>query len=55
MPVKGLVSKALHVRVTDLLAEQVRSAREWRDQINAYFWRKSGVSDEHGRPIDGRV
>jgi alpha-glucuronidase len=55
VPVKGLLSKAMHVRVAELLAEQARSAREWRDQINAYFWRKSGIPDEHNRPIDGRI
>lgn len=55
VPVKGLVSKALHVRVSELLAEQTRCARQWRDQINAYFWRKSGIPDEHGRPVDGRI
>jgi alpha-glucuronidase len=53
VPVGGLVTAALHARVTERLGEQVRCAREWRDQINAYFWRKSGVPDEHGRPVDG--
>jgi alpha-glucuronidase len=43
------------VRVSELLAEQIRSAREWRDQINTYFWRKSGAPDEYGRPVDGRI
>ena len=53
VPVKGLLCKAFHVRVADLLTEQIRSAREWRDQINAYFWRKSGVPDQYGRRLDG--
>ena len=53
VPVGGLVTAALHARVRERLGEQVRSAREWRDQINAYFWRKSGVPDEHGRRVDG--
>lgn len=47
----GLVDPALHARVRELLEEQVRSAREWRDQINTYFFRKSGVPDAHGRRI----
>ncbi|MFY1636452.1 alpha-glucuronidase [Solwaraspora sp. WMMB335] len=42
---------ALYARVADRLDEQVRSAREWRDQINTYFFRKSGVPDAHGRRI----
>jgi alpha-glucuronidase len=33
------------------LAEQVRCAIEWRDQICTYFFRKSGIPDEHGRTI----
>jgi alpha-glucuronidase len=47
----GLVEPALHGRVTELLDEQLRSAEEWRDQINAYFFRKSGVPDARGRRI----
>jgi alpha-glucuronidase len=47
----GAVAPDLHQRVRERLEEQVRSAAEWRDQINAYFFRKSGVPDAHGRPI----
>ncbi len=45
----GLVDPARHARVAELFVEQLRSAREWRDQINSYFFRKSGVPDERGR------
>jgi alpha-glucuronidase len=48
---EGRVDAALHARVSDRLAEQRRSAVEWRDQINTYFWRKSGIPDERGRTI----
>jgi len=47
----GLVTPALYARVRDRLEEQVRSAQEWRDQINTYFSRKSGIGDEHRRRI----
>ncbi|WP_327000832.1 alpha-glucuronidase [Dactylosporangium sp. NBC_01737] len=47
----GLVDLALHARVGDRLDEQLRCAREWRDQINTYFFRKSGVPDARGRRI----
>jgi len=47
----GLVTPALYARVRERLDEQVRCAQEWRDQINAYFFRKSGVPDERGRRI----
>ncbi|GAA1848665.1 alpha-glucuronidase [Myceligenerans crystallogenes] len=41
----------LAARVTDRLTEQLRSATDWRDQLNTYFLRKSGVPDTHGRTI----
>ncbi|MGP4007824.1 alpha-glucuronidase [Streptomyces sp. 4N124] len=46
-----LVDPARHARVAERYEEQVRSAREWRDQVNSYFFRKSGVADAHGRRI----
>jgi alpha-glucuronidase len=48
---KGRVSDALYGRVDERLAEQLHSARNWRDTINAYFFRKSGIADRHGRLI----
>ncbi|WP_406441732.1 alpha-glucuronidase [Streptomyces sp. NBC_01613] len=47
----GQVEPGRHARVAERYAEQLRSAREWRDQINSYFFRKSGVPDESGRTI----
>ncbi|MFF7762493.1 alpha-glucuronidase [Streptomyces griseorubiginosus] len=47
----GLVDPARHARVAERFEEQLRSAREWRDQVNSYFFRKSGVPDERGRRI----
>ncbi|MGW2613272.1 alpha-glucuronidase [Streptomyces sp. NPDC001500] len=46
-----LVDPARHARVTERYDEQVRGAREWRDQVNSYFLRKSGVPDARGRTI----
>ncbi|MFF9485309.1 alpha-glucuronidase [Streptomyces sp. NPDC014676] len=46
-----LVEPARHARVTERFEEQLRSAREWRDQVNSYFLRKSGVPDGRGRTI----
>ena len=34
-----------------LLAEQYRVVKDWRDQVNTYFWRKSGIADAHNRQI----
>ncbi|GAA1160385.1 alpha-glucuronidase family glycosyl hydrolase [Streptomyces hebeiensis] len=47
----GLVDDARHARVAERYEEQLRCAREWRDQVNSYFLRKSGVPDAHGRRI----
>ncbi|MDM7854656.1 alpha-glucuronidase [Cellulomonas alba] len=49
--VEGRVPDALFARVAERLAEQVRSAHEWRDQLTTYFRRKSGVPDARGRTI----
>ncbi len=48
---RGAVDDALHDRVSERMSEQLRSALEWRDQINTYFLRKSGIADERGREI----
>lgn len=39
--------------VSSRLQEQYRCAMEWRDQINTYFYRKSGIPDQRGRIIYG--
>jgi alpha-glucuronidase len=49
--VAGLVPTQLYARVSERLDEQLRSAEEWRDQINTYFFRKSGVPDAKRRRI----
>ncbi len=48
---EGKVEEASFLNVRERLEEQLRSAREWRDQINTYFYRKSGIGDEKGRLI----
>ncbi|MCL1846222.1 MAG: alpha-glucuronidase [Defluviitaleaceae bacterium] len=37
--------------VRERLAQQLKNALEWRDVINSYFYRKSGIADEKGRMI----
>ena len=48
---EGKVDAAAFGRVGERLDEQLRSAVEWRDQINTYFLRKSGIADAKGREI----
>lgn len=47
----GLLDDDAFGNVSTRLQEQLRSAREWRDQVNTYFLRKSGVPDALGRRI----
>lgn len=39
-------------QVLDRLKLQAEHAKEWRDVINTYFYRKSGILDEVGRSIN---
>ncbi len=48
---EGHVLDADYRNISERLQEQLRCAREWRDQVNTYFWRKSGIADEKGREI----
>ena len=48
---KDEVDEATYTNVKERLEEQKRVAREWRDQVNTYYYRKSGVEDAHGRTI----
>ncbi|NUU15955.1 alpha-glucuronidase [Cellulomonas humilata] len=49
--IEGRVPQAFFDRVTQRLAEQERSAREWRDQLRSAFFRRSGIADATGRTI----
>ena len=45
------IDSQCYARVIERLQEQAAHACEWRDVINTYFWRKSGIPDEKGRKI----
>ncbi|GGE25694.1 hypothetical protein GCM10011391_00080 [Pullulanibacillus camelliae] len=45
------VTKKRYKDVLERLNEQEEHAKEWRDIINTYFYRKSGIADEKGRTI----
>jgi alpha-glucuronidase len=47
----GLVDEPRWAAVMARLEEQRAHAAEWRDVINAYFHRKSGIDDERGRVV----
>lgn len=48
---KGRIPGKVYERVMARLIHQKEHSREWRDQINTYFYRKSGIPDEKGRTI----
>lgn len=45
------VDQNSYQNVKELLQWQRELAVEWRDQINTYFWRKSGIADQAGRKV----
>lgn len=51
LTLEGSMDAQQFENVRGRLQEQVQHALEWRDQINTYFFRKSGIADEHGRTI----
>lgn len=50
---EGKIDDARYQQVANRLKEQAEHAEYWRDVINAYFYRKSGIPDEHSRIIYG--
>lgn len=48
---KNRLDDHVYYHVLERLQEQVEHAREWRDVINTYFYRKTGIPDEHQRKI----
>jgi len=48
---EGLMDAESFANVQGRLQEQLANAIEWRDQINTYFYRKSGIEDVHSRKI----
>ncbi|MDF2802592.1 MAG: alpha-glucuronidase, partial [Anaerocolumna sp.] len=47
----GLVDPNLYERTLVRFEHQCDHAKEWRDVINSYFYRKSGISDEQKRVL----
>ena len=48
---QGLVDEHVYNHVLGRLHGQLEHAKEWRDVINSYFYRKTGIEDEKGRTI----
>lgn len=48
---KGKIDDKIYERVLKRFDLQIKNAIEWRDVINTYFYRKTGIPDEKGRKI----
>ena len=48
---KDSLEGEVYESVLSRFERQLTNAREWRDQINTYFWRKTGTPDAQGRKI----
>ncbi|ANS74672.1 alpha-glucuronidase [Paenibacillus yonginensis] len=48
---KGYIDHNIFEQGLSRFQEQAEHAKEWRDVINTYFWRKSGIADEQGRTL----
>ena len=48
---KDKVNDEIFSVVSERFERQLSNAKEWRDQVNTYFYRKSGIADEKGRMI----
>ena len=51
LTLKNTLEKEVFESVLSRFERQILNAREWRDQINTYFWRKTGIPDSKGRKI----
>lgn len=47
----GLIERSAYERTLERFEHQAEHAREWRDVINSYFYRKSGINDQQGREL----
>ena len=48
---KGRINEDIFENVSARFKRQLVNAREWRDQVNTYFHRISGIEDAKGRTI----
>jgi alpha-glucuronidase len=46
-----VIEPRLFADVSERFVKQEENARQWRDVINSYFYRRTGIRDEKGRPL----
>jgi alpha-glucuronidase len=48
---ESLLDETTYQRTYERLIHQCEHSKEWRDVINSYFYRKTGIPDLHQRPL----
>lgn len=48
---EGKVKPEVYANILERMNRQLYNAKEWCDQVNSYFFRKSGIADEKGRTL----
>lgn len=48
---EGKISREDYDNILERMKKQLQNAIDWRDEVNTYFYRKSGIPDEKGRTI----
>lgn len=48
---KGHIDEDAYNRTLERLKHQKEHAAQWRDVINSYFYRKTLIPDQYGRPL----
>ncbi|MCA1951102.1 MAG: alpha-glucuronidase [Treponema sp.] len=51
LSLKDSIDPQVYREVAERFTKQEENARQWRDVINSYFYRKSGIPDEEGRTL----
>jgi len=46
---KGVIPEDMYARILPRFEHQAAHSKDWRDIVNSYFYRKSGIADEKGR------
>ena len=47
----GVIEQDKYERTLERFERQAAHAKEWRDVINSYFYRKTGIADEKSRKL----
>ncbi|MDR2807648.1 MAG: alpha-glucuronidase [Spirochaetaceae bacterium] len=51
LALKGSIAESVYESVKARMEKQLENARQWRDVINTYFYRHTGIADQSGRKI----